>query len=292
MTLVDTIWLKYSLESMSSLSLFQRVDDSHLAFDPFPYLVIENALPENLHTELRRTFPSRQILKVVGGQNKRWSTPLLELRKIQGVTSLWRSFVEYHASQEFVNEVVTFFGDTIVQMYPKTFKSTDDIKKRPVRVRGVGSPLPGSLSLDSQVSGNTPVSIAGAPRGIHFDSTAALWAGLYYLRSEDDDSVGGDLELWRWPKSFNYKEKSSLYREGMSPDHAHRFRTIPYRSNTFVFIINSIDSLHSVTERMPTPHTRQFLNLLCDLSAPLFRPTPNLGVRIKNIALRHVAKLR
>lgn len=270
----------------SLLSLFQRVDRSQVLTKPFPYVIVENALPDELHTELRRTFPSRQTLNVPIGQNKRWSTSLLELREIPGITDLWRNFVEFHASKDFLDDVLALFGDSIVQLYPNIFRSVIDIGNRPVVIRGANSQTQGELYLDSQVSGNTPASRPGVPRGIHFDSAESLWAGLYYLRSEADDSLGGDLELWKWPDSFSFRKKSTLYREGMDPKYAQKIRTIPYRSNTFVFLINSIDSLHSVTERLPSPHTRQFLNLVCSVSSPLFRPLPFPHVRLQNLVGR------
>lgn len=72
----------------------------------------------------------------------------------------------------------------------------------------------------------------------------------------------------------------------MKPQKVLPLKVVPYQSNTFVFLINSIDSLHSVTEQMPTPHTRQFLNLVCDLEQPLFRPNPLPQTRIKNLVTR------
>lgn len=249
-------------------------------------MVIENALPEELHTELRKTFPTRQTLGLELGQNERFSTPTCKLREIDGITPLWRQFVEYHASKEFLDEVVELFGEMIVELYPKTFISIDDLRSRSVVVRTPGTRIPGALHLDAQVSGNTPAIRPGVPRGIHFDATVALWAGLYYLRGEHDDSIGGNLQLWEWPKSYSFRKKSSLYREGMDPRKVHLLKTIPYRSNTLVFLINSIDSLHSVTERMPTPHTRQFLNFLCDVKGSLFRPLPPPHTRIRNLIFR------
>lgn len=269
-----------------NLSLFQKVNSNHVTLDPFPHLVIENALPEELHQELRHTFPSIETLGLTLGQNQRWSTTASELREIDGIAPLWRRFVEYHASKEFLEDVLQIFGNAIVEMYPTSFKSVEDIRKRPVIVRSSEGLVPDSLSLDAQVSGNSPVTHSGAPRGIHFDSTNALWAGLYYLRNESDDSIGGDLELWKWPNNCGFGKKSSLYHEGMSLKEDLRFRVVPYRSNTFVFIINSIDSLHAVSERMATLHTRRFLNLLCDLPKPLFRPRPLPLDRIKNLMFR------
>lgn len=259
---------------------------------PFPHVVIENALPEELHLELRNSFPSRQLLGVNLDQNQRWSTPALELRNMQGVTPLWRSFVEYHASRHFLEDVNRFFGEMIVELYPEMFPSCDEIRNRRVVVRHSRTQSPDALSLDSQISGNTPVTKRGAPRGIHVDSPNALWAGLYYLRHEQDDSIGGDLELWQWPEKYSRIQKLSAYREGLSSRKVLPLKSVPYRSNTLVFFVNSIDSLHSVTVRMPTSHTRQFLNLVCDVSQPLFVPSPPAWARMRDRVIQKLDVLR
>ena len=80
--------------------------------------------------------------------------------------------------------MIRAFGKLIVELYPTTFKSVRDLRKLPVVVRDTNVPILGALSLDAQVSGNSPAAHAGAPLGIHFDATNALWAGLFVCEAK------------------------------------------------------------------------------------------------------------
>lgn len=173
-------------------------------------------------------------------------------------------------------------------MYPLSFPTRKSLFAQKATRREFRSGDAGNLMLDAQICGNTPVRQAGAPRGVHIDAPVALYGGLYYLRDDKDDSIGGDLQIWRWNPGFSYKKKSGEYRESVPNRHVELVRTIPYESNTLVFFINSIDSLHAVRVREPTPHTRKFVNLLADSSTPFFQLTPHTTTRIRNIIRRRL----
>ena len=92
-----------------------------------------------------------------------------------------------------------------------------------------------------------------------------MYGALLYFRKDEDDSLGGDLELYRY-KNDTYK----FYGQHVDEKYVEVIKTVPYSQNTFVFFINTIDSLHGVTVRENTPHTRQFLNMIGELKEPLF----------------------
>lgn len=265
-----------------NLSLLQNVAESDVLEDPFPHVVVENALPDAIHEQIRESFPDPSLMGIdSSSNNKRWSIMASELDECSGVSDLWREFVRYHSSQDFWNDFVRVFGPSVVRTYPVRFGSVADLRELKVQVRDADKLDQQELALDAQISGNTPAVTPGRPRGIHTDHPMALYAGLYYLRSKDDDSVGGDLELWRWNAGYSYQRKSSAYHEDVATRHVQLVRTIPYRSNTFVILLNSLDSLHSVTIRNPTTHHRQFLNLLADSNRPFFELNPWLHTRVR-----------
>jgi len=272
-----------------NLSLLQRVESIDIQRLPFPHIVIENALPIEFHDELRATFPTPSDLGVDPTRNNhRWSTKALDLPRISSVTNLWRRFINYHSSQLFWDDVVRVFGEVICKQFPHQFKSPHELLRFEVNVRDLNSTNKHSLELDAQISGNTPVRTPGVPRGVHVDAPNALYAGLYYLRQTDDCSEGGDLQLWEWKEGYSYRKKSSAYKEGVDARHLRLTKTVSYRSNTLVFLINSLDALHSVTERKPTTNTRQFVNLVCDTPSPLFQLRPFFHRRVISVAKRTV----
>lgn len=274
---------------MNTLSLLQRVESTDIQYLPFPHIVIENALPIELHDELRATFPTPSDLGIDPTQNNlRWSTKALDLPQISNVPDLWRRFINYHSSQLFWSDVVRVFGEVICKQFPHQFRSSQELLHFDVNTRNMDSKNKRSMELDAQISGNTPVRTPGVPRGVHVDAPNALYAGLYYLRQTDDCSEGGDLQLWKWKEGYSYRKKSSAYKEGVDTHHLRLIKTVNYRSNTLVFLINSLDALHSVTERKPTTNTRQFVNLVCDTPSPLFQLRPFFHRRVINVAKRTV----
>jgi hypothetical protein len=270
-----------------NVSLFQNFRREHLYRDPFPYIVIENALPESIHDELLKSYPSPELQQVNSSLNNfRWSTKARDIASIPNLADLWRQMIQYHTSQMFLDEVFKIFEQDLLEMFPERFPTQTALYSHRATTRSIAPPDRGSLALDAQIAGNTPVRTPTSPRGIHCDAPNALYGGLYYLRDSWDNSVGGDLQIWKWQSHYSFRRKSGEYRESVPLKHVSLVRTIPYISNTFVFFINSLDSLHSVTIRQPTQHTRKFINLLADADDPFFNLDPLFHHRVRNY-LRH-----
>ena len=125
----------------------------------------------------------------------------------------------------------------------------------------------GTIGLDAQIAVNTPALAPGTTvRGPHLDRTNKLFVGLLYLRPDNDDSQGGDLELYV-PTAKNpvFAAKRMLPREDVQ-----LVRTIPYRKNSLILFLNTPRSLHGVSPRAVTRHPRYFINLVGEMSQPIF----------------------
>jgi len=255
--------------------------------DPFPHVVVHDALPQDICDKLMATFPSAEDQGINSKLNNvRWSTKARDIGQVRGLHEIWKAIIHFHTSNVFLDQFFHVFGDALLQLYPQRFPTKLSMNAVSASVRDLSSLSKTGLSLDAQISGNTPVITASAPRGIHVDAPNALYGGLYYLRHPADDSVGGDLQLWKWKDDYDFSKKSGEYREGVLPRHVNLVKTIPYQSNTLVFFLNSLDSLHSVTERQPTVHTRRFINLLADSSMPFFQLKPSPQLRLRNYVKR------
>jgi hypothetical protein len=126
--------------------------------------------------------------------------------------------------------------------------------------------------LDAQIAGNTPVTAATSVRTTHVDHGSKLFSGLFYMRSEGDNSVGGDLTISRFKPEYSLEERLGCFSGAYVDDrHVETLKTIRYSRNCLVLMINSLDSLHGVTIRRPTPHDRLFVNLIAEIDAPLYR---------------------
>jgi hypothetical protein len=144
--------------------------------------------------------------------------------------------------------------------------------------------------LDSQICGNTAVREVSSVKTTHVDSTRKLFSGLFYLRHPKDDSIGGDLTTarfkpglsrWQWRRRFD-----GVF---VPEDRVETVSTVRYERNTLVMFLNTLESMHGVTVREPTPHLRLFMNLVCEVPEPLFEVPQAWEVRLGKLH-RIVAK--
>jgi len=273
-----------------SISVLRTFQKSNFYRDPFPHIIIRDALPNALCDQLIKEYPSLDTLEVDATQNNtRWNFSASRVKNSAGISALWKELIEYHSSPAFFAELVEIFGESLVDLYPGRFESQRQLKELAVGVRGVDSFADKDVLLDAQIAGNTPATSTRSVRSTHVDGGQALFAGLFYLRREDDDSVGGDFEIRRFRPELADARKPGCFRNATFVDDkwTEVVKTVKYERNVFVALVNGIDSLHGVTPRQPTPHTRLFMNLAADLDPPLFQ-IPSLRKTLKRFGRRIV----
>ena len=79
-----------------NLSVLQRATAADLQLDPFPFIVIPNALPDDLYAELEASFPSPQSMGIKADRNNhRWNYASRKIRRNTALPQVWRDFVLY-----------------------------------------------------------------------------------------------------------------------------------------------------------------------------------------------------
>jgi len=263
-------------------SVLSRFEPSMLCKDPYPHIVIENALDSEIADELRATFPSSDVVHSDESlNNTRWCFGANEVSGNSNISDVWRAVTAHHTSAEFWAEVRSAFGSCIDgRIFKSRNRASLGVDPR-VGVRGASSFDSCDVLLEAQISGNTPVTALTSVRGTHLDEGNKIISGLFYLRPDEDDSTGGEFLVQRWKKWIPRSMYSKLYFEGMN-DLVEIVKTVHYRHNTLVMLVDSIDALHAVSPRAPTKFTRQFMNLDAVLPEHEYRvPTPNLVSRIR-----------
>lgn len=216
--------------------------------DPWPHVVIEEALPEDLYIDLLQTRLSPERIVSLSGRpekgNSRYDVSASQLLKSE-VADIWKRFVAYHVSHQFWQDILRVFGEVIKELHP-TFDITEPVGTRLVH--------PAPILLDCQMGINTPALTYGRVRGPHIDNSAALFAGLLYM----GNTAGGDLLLQRWRGKRTFTDKFEIADRDVET-----VACVPYRHNTFVAFINSPDAIHAVTPRH-SPEHRLLCNLVVD----------------------------
>ena len=106
----------------------------------------------------------------------------------------------------------------------------------------------------------------GSHRRGHVDTPDRLFSALFYLRSPEDDSTDGGLEI------FRYKDAppDDLDAFELPPETIERVHTIPYQANTLVVFPNSPLAVHGAEVRDPTPHERAYVFITAEVERDLF----------------------
>jgi hypothetical protein len=252
------------------LDVFRKLDEVRPELDPFPYVVVEDILPEEVCDALIREMPPIEVLThgVPPGSNQRFNFSYADALANSNISALWREVLAAGISQGLLDRILGLFGPAIRANYPdfeERFAPVAELKavarsKKKLRRRD-------AVGMDAQIALNTPALSGGTSvRPPHLDRTDKLFVGLLYLRLPEDDSTGADLEL------LTPLDAQPVYgaQRMLARDRVRLVRTIRYRRNTLVLFLNTPHSLHGVTPRQATRHPRYFINLVGEMAEPLF----------------------
>ena len=247
--------------------------------DPYPHVIIEEALPWDLYNELEKTFPAEQVLNTIPfdkGICYRMKSDILVHPEFQ--PDVWRKFSEYHTSAEWFREVYELFKPwlshpKVTDLLPnlednvcaRGWRGFKEIKEVVVTASGRKKRVknPKNILTDCQVVMHKPIE-EKTTRTPHIDNPLEMFAGLLYMPYKDDTSTGGEFQLHTVKndiKKVNMKGGREIYPEDLGPVHT----TIPYKKNTFVMFCNmNPNTVHSVSKRInPTMHRRS-VNIIAE----------------------------
>ena len=264
------------MNDSSRLSILSNRARMTLYDDPYPHLVIENALDEAVFEQLQREYPDPAVVRDGREQQDTWfDYPACKAVGNNRISPLWQAFLRYHTSAEFFKEVIDIFGNAIRATLPgieqkagKKLEQMTTAMRQPGAADNVDN-YRSDVSLESQFY----INYSRQPRtvrGPHVDRPSELFAALLYFRHPDDDSQGSDLQVIR------AREPEALYPDvhSIKVDHlpmevafdkVEVTHTAPYKANTLVLFINTPKSLHAVSPRSATDVPRRHVNFTADL---------------------------
>jgi len=221
--------------------------------DPYPHVVIEDALPWDLYEQLEREWPEQQLLATQPHDNGICYRLKADSMLRPGLVSeTWRKFTEYHTSVKFYNEVKNIFKDYITDLpnventlSPRGWDKGNDM-----------------IGTDCQTVMHSPIDFSS--RTPHIDNPREIYAGLLYMPYPNDDSTGGEFQIHRSVGQIKRVNKNGG-REVEVENQGSIVKSVPYKRNTFVmFCNNSSNTVHSVSKRKNATLHRRSVNVIAE----------------------------
>jgi hypothetical protein len=105
------------------------------------------------------------------------------------------------------------------------------------------------------------------------DHQNKLGVALLYLKNKDDDSIGGEFDLYKHidNKPFVVNHIRNIKKKYVK--NFEKVKSIPYEHNTLLIFLNSTKSFHGVSPRKQTKHVRRAFDVAFDVGFPLFDMT-------------------
>lgn len=211
--------------------------------DPFPHVVVENALPRGYYDALAAQYPDHDVIASSdrGMVKQGWAwMPAVDAMRDERISLDWCRFMGRHSGTGFADEMLNVFADSIRAMpNPCPSRKLADAASRPVvAMRYVGGE--GDVVVESQFASVMPDGARTGPLlAAHVDRPRALIAGMMYFPISGEEA-GGSLLLHEWSGARRFDGR----RRATAPHEVNIL--VPYRANVAVFWLNSPDALHSV----------------------------------------------
>ncbi|EHR42207.1 hypothetical protein [Alishewanella jeotgali] len=278
------------------LSILSNASKADIFSEPYPHIIIKNALDPTVFKRLADEYPDPAI--VLNGREKKdtwYDYPACSALQNNNISPIWQEFLAYHTSSAFYQELLQLFGDIIKQWHPQleqTFGKRLEDFSISMRQNGAADNPKNYLSdvsLECQFYVNYTEQ-SKAVRGPHVDRPTELFAALLYFRQDDDDSIGSNLDVCQAidPAHVHPGKKILVDHLPMEvePKKVSVVRTAEYEANTLVLFINSEKSIHAVSPRTATKTPRKHINFTADLFSlndkGLFKVVHRTDKRLKN----------
>lgn len=260
-------------------NVLSRVTKADIIRDPYPHVVVKNALDPSLADALLAAYPTPEYLgRGLIGMAKNGKMPNnLKLRYTSAdiarddqIAPIWKEFNAQHLTFDFFKKYLEIFQDDLCALHPQIKDFLDGITAQDIGVQRIDTYANKKLMLNGEICADSPVTEVSSVRSLHVDHPTKLGVALLYLRSKDDDSVGGDFEVYRRtsdaPFVMNHiRNIKEPYRKQFAI-----VESVPYEHNTLLLFLNSPRSFHGVSPRTITPHVRRLYSVNFDLNFPLF----------------------
>ena len=231
---------------MNKLSVLQNLKKVNAK--PYPHVIIENALDENIFNELKSKLPESYVggQPVGPDQSKRVKYHVLQ-EDDWPISNIWKEFFEFHTSKEFFDQVLDMWEPFNV----KYAVARDSI------VIGKGKAYgKANCYTDCQFVRHNVVTEGTTTRTPHVDNKNEVYAGLLYFKHDNSTGGGFNIHKQTFVSGWDSKQNNELYEPGPIVD------TCAYKDNNFVMFFNQKYAVHSVEPRAGVQSPRWSINMI------------------------------
>ena len=249
-------------------NVLQNFDhQKHYYDDPFPHVIIEDALPEDLYQILLKDFPQQELINPnYKRDHNTWRLSQYEKEfSTLKPSQEWQEFHAYHSSQAFYDQLMKIFEPFIREYYPII---AEELLTTPVKSRQKSNLGKHTIYTDTQFVLNQPSDVTS--RTTHVDNPREIYASLYYLRDSQDLSTGGDLVLYHPTQEYHQTDIKKKNSRQLKLTLVEPMKTIPYRGNTYALFLSIRESPHGVTPRVDAQHNRLSINIIAEVDVDLW----------------------
>lgn len=244
---------------MLDRTAFRKARKENVRTSPYPHMVIEDALDPDFYQALARSRPPYPGNASVSNRRMAVNAWVIMTTGVYG--EAWTEFARLHTQPDIHYRVMDLFKGHLADTLPRLPRDTTRWG-----VLGLDRWDTADALTDARLETISPAHAVGSHRRGHLDTPNRLFSALLYMRADDDDSIGGGLDLFRWKNG----PKGRLDVFEMSPHDIEHVTTVPYRANTLVIYPNSMFALHGSQERQPTPHDRAYVFITAEVQNDLF----------------------
>ncbi len=299
----------------SPYSILSKVTRDDVIMEPFPHIVIKNALDDEIYEDMSRNFPLLNHKRKEGDDEKVEMEQMAEYgMNLIGqnlVNETWQKFINYQLSDAFFKDFVDVFGPAIQQAFPN---QEEYFGKRLEELSAGPRPSSSRDALNSRgnVMGNK-MELGHVPdtgfdcaldmatvvtytrpeipvRGPHLDRPNKLFAMLFYFKDPRDTSEGGDLVLHKVKDDRAYRKKDVVYTSNsrsFDEETTEEINRATYGPNTLALFINTRKAIHSATIRPNVKYPRRHVYMHGDLAPrSLYQcvdTPPTIGNKLRSV---------
>jgi hypothetical protein len=260
-------------------SIFHNLDPALVVRDPFPHICVEGLLDDELCRQLAAEIVPLQEL--TGGRgysdDEKFYRYGPELLANPETSECLKRFIAENVTADAYRDFYRLFEADIAREFPKLAHRL--AKVAPSRIGQRTSPRARSrdrardkkLDVHMDVLQVYFMPVRGtdaAERGPHLKTSEKIFNGFLCLRTDEDNSTGGDQVLHGIQPGAPL---SPGHRNQVDPKDIYAARTIPRQRNTFVGYLNTPRSVTEMTPRSTSPFPSVYLNIVVGLSPRMWR---------------------